>query len=326
MNGGRFSKSILQSAFEQEATDVHFCPELTCIGVYFRIHGKRVRIQTISLSQYQPLLTFLKFSSGMDIGEIRRPQDGRMEIQDRKYSYSLRLSTLPSDPAESLAIRILPQSKKIPFEQLFLFPNQASQLIQFLKHKSGIFLLTGPTGSGKTTTLYGLLQTLLMHHASQVISLEDPIEQELEHVTQIQINEKADLSYQAGLKAALRHDPDVLMIGEIRDQQTARLAFHAAYTGHLVLSTLHAKNTVGTIHRLLEFGLKPVDLHQVLISVASIELLPLLHHANRAAILEILTGDALTNAINRQPFQLTGFPELRRKAYACGYIDQELIP
>ncbi|WP_323368602.1 competence type IV pilus ATPase ComGA [Radiobacillus deserti] len=326
MNGARFSKTILLRAIKNEASDVHFCPESSYIGVYFRIHGKRRRVQSIPFSEYQSVLTHLKFSSGMDIGEIRRPQDGRMELQDRSDFFSLRLSTLPADPLESLAIRILPQSKEIPFKQLFLFPQQAKQLIHLIHNKSGIFLLTGPTGSGKTTTLYGLLQSLLQQQSSQVISLEDPIERKLENVTQIQINEKANLSYQIGLRAALRHDPDILMIGEIRDEGTARLAFHAAYTGHLVLSTLHAKDTAGTIHRLLEFGLNQQDIHQVLLGVAAIELLPILHPTNRAAILEILTGDSLSKAIHYQSYSLTRFQTLRRKAYALGFIDKTLIP
>ncbi|MDY0396673.1 GspE family protein [Virgibacillus halophilus] len=195
-----------------------------------------------------------------------------------------------------------------------------------------MILFTGPTGSGKTSTLYALLQSVIQDGSYQTITLEDPIEKDLSDILQVQINEKAGITYQAGLKAALRHDPDIIMVGEIRDDYTAQFAFEASLTGHLVLSTLHAKNAQGTIGRLLEMGLKAGDLEQSLIGIASLQLLPL-HFANkaqgRAAIMETLDGDDLQRIIlqyNKAFRPLAkSFNHLRKKAYAYGYISNEEI-
>ncbi len=173
-----------------------------------------------------------------------------------------------------------------------------------------------------------MLQTLLREKSFQAITLEDPVEREIHDILQVQVNEKAGITYQAGLKAALRHDPDILMVGEIRDKETAHFAFHAAYSGHLVLSTLHAKNAVGTIHRLKEMGIKKSDLHQTLIAVASLELISIItqpHLPSRAAIMELLDSNQLTNAINEKTVErpFLSFDHLRRKAFAYGFTTKE---
>lgn len=268
----------------------------------------------------------------MDIGEIRKPQNGTIDFDTSIHHYSLRLSTLPVNHMESLAIRILPQEEQLTLEQLFLFPNQLNRLKEWISNRAGIILFTGPTGSGKTTTLYSLLQTILKEDSYQTITLEDPIEKDITNILQVQVNEKAGITYQAGLKAALRHDPDIIMVGEIRDRETARFAFEASLTGHLVLSTLHAKNAVGTIHRLLELGMTTADLQQSLISVAALELLPIEINqtiTRRAAILELLDGDILEDSIKggdisaRNDFQ--SFHHLRKKAYAYGFISEKVL-
>lgn len=191
--------------------------------------------------------------------------------------------------------------------------------------------MSGPTGSGKTTTLYSLLEEILQEGSYQAITLEDPIEKELHHILQVQINERAGITYQTGLKAALRHDPDILMVGEIRDKYTAQFSFEAALTGHLVLSTLHAKDAIGTIHRLLEMGIKQIELEQSLIAVASIKLLPIEIKGEvkrRAAILELLDGDRLKVALKGGDIpdknnHIHSFHYLRKKAYAYGFISEE---
>lgn len=323
------SKSILEKATMQSASDIHFCPYKDKADIFYRIIGQRKLQHHIPISDYAPLLSYFKFISGMDLGETRKPQNGVMTFQSHQKHYMLRLSTLPTNGTESLAIRILPQDQSLLLDDLFLFPSQLIKIKRWLKNKAGIILFTGPTGSGKTTTLYALLQSLLHEHSFQTITLEDPIEKPLEDILQVQVNEKAGISYDAGLKAALRHDPDIIMVGEIRDQQTAKFAFQAAHTGHLVLTTLHAQNAYGTILRLLEMGIKRIDLEQTLISVASQQLLPVksIGIERRAAILELLDNQLLYDAINgnnpSQHSNYLSFDNLRRKAYALGYINEK---
>ncbi|KGX85005.1 competence type IV pilus ATPase ComGA [Pontibacillus marinus] len=331
------AEHILENAITCEASDIHFCPYGDNVYIYFRINGKRQSDSIISSSDYAPLLSYFKFTSGMDIGEILKPQNGISHFQAKKTPCTLRLSTLPVNSTESLAIRILPQERIPQLHQLFMFPYQLQRMKKWITNQSGIIVFTGPTGSGKTTTLYALLSSLLQEKSYQTITLEDPIEQELQDILQVQVNEKAGIDYNAGLKAALRHDPDIIMVGEIRDKKTAEFAFHAAHTGHLVLTTLHAKNAYGTIFRLLEMGISKTDLEQTLISIASQQLLPTTianphepqRAPHRAAILELLEGSLLRNAINGDPPQQSNkyrsFSHLRRKAYALGYISQESI-
>ena len=170
---------------------------------------------------------------------------------------------------------LIPQQNILPLEQLSLFPNTVQKLIALLKHSHGMLIFTGPTGSGKTTTLYSLL-----HHAHEminrnIITLEDPIENVSEKVLQVQINEKAGITYSVGLKAVLRHDPDVIMVGEVRDAETAKIAVRAALTGHLILTTMHTRDAQGAISRLLEFGVSLLEVEQTLIGVTAQRLVEL---------------------------------------------------
>lgn len=324
------SEKLLAAAYKHQASDIHFYPFQDHTHVYFRTQGKRVLYKTIQPEQYDLLLTYYKFTSGMDIGEIRKPQNGVINHDIKTKQYSLRLSTLPINHRESLAIRILPQEENLTLDQLFLFPSQKNTLKNWITNRAGLILLTGATGSGKTTTLYALLHAVLIESSFQAITLEDPIEKNMNNILQVQVNEKAGITYQVGLKAALRHDPDIIMIGEIRDQQTAQFAFEASLTGHLVLSTLHAKNALGTIHRLLDMGIQMSDLRQSLIGVASLQLLPIDLNSTgrrRAAIMECLDGYLLDQALRGQEVNVKNnyqsFQHLRKKAFAYGFITKE---
>ncbi|OZU90667.1 competence protein [Virgibacillus indicus] len=325
----KLSNKLLNSAFEAQASDIHFYPFPAKTDIYFRIHGRRIFYNSILTSQYELLLTYYKFISEMDIGEIRKPQNGTITHLEATRAYSLRLSTLPVNHTESLAIRILPQEENLSLEQLFLFPNQLNKIKRWISNRAGLILFTGSTGSGKTTTLYALLESILKEKSYQTITLEDPIEKEMNDILQVQVNERAGITYQTGLKAALRHDPDIIMVGEIRDKYTAQFAFDASLTGHLVLSTLHAKNAVGTLHRLQEMGLTKTDLQQSLIAVASLKLLPVQINniKRRAAILELLDGEILENTLKGADFNtfhsFQSFNHLRKKAFAYGYISEE---
>ncbi|UOQ47464.1 Flp pilus assembly complex ATPase component TadA [Gracilibacillus caseinilyticus] len=318
------SNHILQAAIEAHASDIHFIPRQQDIQIFFRCNGSRIYHSSITKEQYALVLAYYKFAGQMDIGENRSPQQGALSYAFRTKSYSLRFSTLPVRHNESFAIRILPQQDIQDLQRLFLFHHQFQTVETWLTMKTGLILLTGATGSGKSTTLYALLQAFAKNSHKQIITLEDPIEKPLDNIVQVQVNEKAGINYDAGLKAALRHDPDILMIGEIRDAQTAKFAFHAANTGHLVLSTLHANHAQGTIHRLLEMGISSVDIEQNLQAVASIQLVTLhirKFAQQRAAILDILEKQHIIKILHDQSFTNPScFEQLRRKAYAFGYL------
>lgn len=324
------SSHIIHLALNTLASDIHFHPVGPMTKIYFRIHGERQFYQNISNEEYNLLLAYYKFTSGMDLGDTRRPQNGMLTYVINDLKYALRLSTLPLHEGESLAIRILPLEEKLQLDQLLLFPSQITALKSWLDYRAGLILLTGPTGSGKSTTLYALLEELYLEHSYQVITLEDPIEKKLNHVLQVQLNPQAGITYQTGLKAALRHDPDILMVGEIRDKQTAHIAIEAALTGHLVFSTLHAKNAIGTIYRLLEMGIDQIDLQQCLLAVAAIELLPIEVNQTilrRAAILDLLVGDSLEKIMKGGEIDELNpnhsFEHLRKKAFAYGFISKQ---
>ncbi|MFD1450339.1 MULTISPECIES: competence type IV pilus ATPase ComGA [Oceanobacillus] len=326
----KLSDDLFQAAVSQQASDIHFYPYEQQTEIYFRIHGKRTFIRNILTKQYQLLRTFFKFSANMDIGEHRKPQAGTLLWSFESKDYALRISTLPHYQQESIAIRILPQNDTLPLDHLFLFPNQVQQMRRWMDHDSGLILITGATGSGKSSTLYSLLEKEMKEKPCQIISLEDPIERKINQILQVQINEHAGISYHTGLKAALRHDPDILMVGEIRDKETAKFAVEAALTGHLVLSTLHAKNAVGTIFRLKEMGIKTADLHQILIGVGALRLIPIMrkNKQQRSAIGELMEGDYLTEAIEGTLLALPEehqFKKLQRKAFAYGFT-QTIFP
>ncbi|HLR14418.1 MAG TPA: competence type IV pilus ATPase ComGA [Bacillota bacterium] len=313
------SKSIIEHAICVHASDIHFIPCKKGADVYFRINNKRSFHQAINIDHYNALLTHYKFTSGMDIGEIQKPQNGSLTFTLNQYVYSLRLSTLPVQHTESLAIRILPQEASRQLNQLFLFHKQYKRIKEWTCLQSGLLLLTGPTGSGKSTTLYALIHEIIQTKEKQLITLEDPIEQQLPDILQVQLNEKAGITYAEGFKAILRHDPDIVMIGEIRDATTAAFAVNAALSGHVVFSTFHASNAVGAITRLLEMGIDPADLRASLKAVAAIELINI-HEQNetekRSAILEILEEHHIDAIIHRQPIPFyETFQNLRKEAY-----------
>lgn len=304
------AEKILTRAIRLSATDIHIFFRREGPLIQFRIDNKLVPQETISFFEAERLIAHLKFLAAMDIGEKRRPQSGAITMNLADQVVGLRLSTLPTAYLESLVIRLIPQQNILPLEQLSLFPNTAQKLIALLKHSHGMLIFTGPTGSGKTTTLYSLL-----HHAHvmlnrNIITLEDPIENVSEKVLQVQINEKAGITYSVGLKAVLRHDPDVIMVGEIRDSETAKIAVRAALTGHLILTTMHTRDAQGAISRLLEFGASLLEIEQSLVGVTAQRLVELrclscngdcpsacerTDRTKRASVYELLYGKSLAD-------------------------------
>lgn len=261
--------TLLRAAVAEGASDVHCEPKEDGLLIRFRLDGEMHDHTRLPLAHRDAFLARGKIFGGMDITEKRLPQDGRAVLRDGANRYHLRLSTLPTVHGESLVIRLLDQSMPAQgFDQLGFLPEQATVLDRALHGPAGLIYLTGPTGSGKTTTLHSALHAL--DHRGRVIhTLEDPVEYEFAAIRQTEIREKIGLTFATSLRALLRQNPDVLLVGETRDAETAQLAIRAALTGHLVLSTLHTNDAIAAIPRLRDLGVETFLLAAALRLVAA---------------------------------------------------------
>lgn len=253
----QFISRILLEAIACGASDIHFEPRRDALEVRFRQDGTLRSVDTVPAAFQLACASRLKIMAEMNIAERRLPQDGRISVTTEGRVVDMRVSSLPTQYGESLVLRILDKNGVRPeLSQLGLSPRNLSAFSSLITKPHGIFLVTGPTGSGKTTTLYSAIQQI---HSPDVniITVEDPIEYELEGIRQSNVNEKAGLTFARQLRAILRQDPDIIYVGEIRDQETAEIAFRAALTGHMVFSTLHCNDAAGAITRLLNMGVDP---------------------------------------------------------------------
>lgn len=247
---------IIQNAVEQGASDIHIEPQRNSVKIRNRVDGVLEEYIILSKQMHLPVITRIKIMSGMDIAERRIPQDGRVRLKIFGKELDIRVSTYPTMYGEKIVMRLLGQSRGIGLEELGFAQDDRERFIKIISQPHGIFLVTGPTGSGKTTTLYAALQRLNSQDRN-IISIEDPIENEIVGVNQAQVNIKAGLTFASALRSILRQDPDVIMIGEIRDKETADIAVRSAITGHLVFSTLHTNTAIGAVTRLVDLGLEP---------------------------------------------------------------------
>jgi len=266
---------LLQYAFEQRASDIHIEPKRVKSVVRLRIDGRLHDTHSIPGQVYPSFLSRIKIMSRMDIAEKRKPQDGRIKTVFKDQEIELRVSTIPVAFGEKLVIRIFdPEMLVQNLSTLGFFPEQQSVFERMIERPYGIILVTGPTGSGKTTTLYSALQYLSTPEVN-ITTIEDPIEMVHEPFNQIGVREQAGVSFAAALRSILRQDPDIIMVGEIRDEETAQYAVQAALTGHLVFSTLHTNNATGAITRLADLGIEPFLIASTLIGVLAQRLLRL---------------------------------------------------
>lgn len=267
-------KTLLSGALRNRASDIHLEPVTDGLRVRYRIDGVLRDITTLPPEVSRKVIVALKVMSDMDISESRRPQDGRIaekyaQATQAELGMDLRVSTLPCVGGEKAVIRLLPREN--PFSQLenLGFAPQTLQIYtSWLSQPQGMIILTGPTGSGKTSTLYTSLQSVATEHVN-VVTVEDPVEYVLPRITQTQVTEAAGMTFAAGLRAILRQDPDIIMVGEIRDSETAETAVRAALTGHLVFTTLHTNDAVGAIPRLRDIGPDPGLLSDALLGIVA---------------------------------------------------------
>ena len=259
--------TVLKKAVMEGASDVHIEAEATIVRVRFRIDGILHQMMTYSKGVHSAIISRIKVMAKLDITEKRVPQDGRVETELNGKSIDMRISTLPTVFGEKVVIRLLDKDNvRVSLQSLGFKGENLTNLENLISRPNGIFFVTGPTGSGKTSTLYASINEINSLEKN-IITLEDPVEYQLEIINQVQINPGAGLTFASGLRSVLRQDPDVIMIGEIRDLETAEIAIESAMTGHLVFSTLHTNSAVGTISRLIDMGVQPFLLSATLAGV-----------------------------------------------------------
>lgn len=267
---------IIKKAILEKASDVHFEPYKEEVLIRMRIDGKLSIYTKILHLEYQKLISKIKVLGNMDITEKRRPQDGKAFIEIENKNYDLRLSTIPIIYGEKLVIRILYNDIfNHKLDELNMTNNQKNKLKKIISINNGLVLINGPTGSGKSTTLYSILNEINSKEVN-ITTLEDPIEVFIEGINQVSLNKKANITFASGLKSILRQDPDILMVGEIRDEETADIAVKASLTGHKVYSTIHTKTPKDVYFRLEDMGIKPYLIKDSLIGIISQRLIRIL--------------------------------------------------
>ena len=265
----RLVNDIFTQAIELGASDIHIEPGEDLVSVRCRVDGVLTEIMNCPLNQFPAIASRIKLLGGLNIAESRLPQDGRTNVRLGKLELDMRISTIPILTGESIVLRLLNQdSITFDLKTLGMSPEHLKQFEKLIRIPHGIILVVGPTGSGKTTTLYSVISQL-NDRRKKIITIEDPVEYKTEGLCQVQVNPKIGVTFAAGLRSIVRQDPDIILVGEIRDKETADIAINAALTGHLVLSTLHTNDAVGAVTRLLDMGLENFLVSSALFGVLS---------------------------------------------------------
>jgi type IV pilus assembly protein PilB len=256
--------SFISQAIRDGASDVHICPQKDRTRVRFRVDGKLYDVPSPPKKMFLPIVSRLKILGGMDIAVSRTPQDGRFTVRVNNRDINVRASTIPSIYGENVVLRLLDTSSGIySLERIGMAEGDQKKVEEMIARPYGMILSTGPTGSGKSTSLYSIIKKI-NEPDRNIITIEDPVEYRIENILQVQLNNKAGMTFSGGLRSILRQDPDVVMVGEIRDAETAKIAVQAALTGHLVLTTLHTNDAAGAITRLIDMGVEPFLVSSVL--------------------------------------------------------------
>jgi type IV pilus assembly protein PilB len=266
-------ESILSNAVKEKASDIHLEPQENCLRVRFRIDGVLYEKAPVPKEVERNVISRIKILSGMDVAETRRPQDGRMSFSRGVVEYDIRISSLPDLLGENLSLRVLTKNFiATSFSDLGMEPRDAEVMLNLINRPYGLILVSGPTGAGKTTTLYSALNTL-NDPSRNIISVEDPIEYGLKGINQPAVSHFTGYTFATAIRQILRHDPDVIMVGEIRDVETAEMAIRSALTGHLVFSTIHTNSAAGAVTRLLDMNIEPFLISSAVIGVIAQRLL-----------------------------------------------------
>ncbi|GAB7023340.1 GspE/PulE family protein [Salidesulfovibrio brasiliensis] len=261
----RMVNSILSQAVREKASDVHISPEKDYVHVRFRVDGKLRAVPSPPRNIFLPLVSRLKIMSNMDIAVSKIPQDGRFSFKTQGREFNVRVSSLPTIYGENLVLRLLDRNAHgLTLDELGLSDVDHERLQKAINQPYGMILSAGPTGSGKSTSLYSILREIRQDDLN-IVTLEDPVEYRMEKIRQVQLNTRAGMTFASGLRSILRQDPDVILVGEIRDAETARIAVQSALTGHRVLSTLHTNDAAGAVTRLIEMGVEPFLVSSVLL-------------------------------------------------------------
>lgn len=341
-----FAKDLIQNAKEYGSSDIHVLPKKKNYGIYFRLGGRMEKQHTMDESDGTRLISYFKYLASMDVGERRKPQSGSLvyTLEDG-YEQDLRLSTIANyQNQESLVIRLLEIQEEISLAASAFLPNELRAMKRLIAYKSGLVLFSGPVNSGKTTTMYQLVRNRMKNKQLQVISIEDPVEIEEDRFLQIQVNERAGNTYEESLKASLRHHPDVIIVGEIRDEETAKMAIRGALTGHLIIASVHAKNAEGVIARMTELGISFEILRQTVIAIVFQKLLPIYCglcgedcqlyctrypvNQKRASLYDVLPSSGIEKiTLQESKFSTIhrprSFNQLLKKVYVYGFISEE---
>lgn len=253
----RLLDSIITEGLTSGTSDIHLEPGTEYDRVRYRIDGVLQQVQRLPMERHAALVSCVKLMAGMDIAEKRKPQDGRAQVKHENMKVDLRVSSLPTVLGEKIVVRIMDSdTNRLRLEGMDFTTNNLSLYRDMYRSSYGLVLITGPTGSGKTTTLYATLQEL-NNLERNIVTIEDPVEYCMEGVNQVAVNTKIGMTFASGLRSILRQDPNIIMIGEIRDRETAEISIQAALTGHLVFSTLHTNTAAGAVTRLLDMGIEP---------------------------------------------------------------------
>lgn len=301
----RFVNLIIQQAIQDKASDIHFEPYEDRFRIRYRIDGSLYEMAPPPLHLALPVISRLKVVANLNIAERRVPQDGRIKTTLAGRPVDLRVSTLPTRHGESVVLRVLDKSVvNLDLDALTMPPDVLQQVRAVVRRPNGIFLVTGPTGSGKTTTLYSALREI-NDIETKILTAEDPVEYEIEGIMQVAVNHQVGLSFARALRSFLRQDPDVILVGEIRDLETAQIAVQASLTGHLVLSTLHTNDAPGAVTRLVDMGLEPYLIAAALEAVLGQRLVRRIDPQNRVAY---QPDPDLVRLLGLDPAQVAGRP------------------
>lgn len=316
---------IVAQAIKLKATDIHFNYKNRLFLCELRIFGKLVLFRKYDLETYSLLVNYIRYISQLQTAKGFEPQTGGFEQNIDNHTYFFRTSYLRTPDSETIVLRILNQNSLHAISDLTYDLQAVTDLNQILTLSSGMVLFSGPTGSGKSTTVYTLLEHLALKEKKNIVTIEDPIEKKIEGVLQLQLNEKNGNSYDQLLKQILRHDPDVILVGEIRDEVTAKLTQRCALTGHLVIATIHAFDALSAIHRMVELG---ISQRELLITLQRVFCQRLFFHKTTHkpfCLFEVLNSSQVTEIFDTNTLSYCTLKHKTSFAYSRGYISEECI-